>query len=374
MKSTRSTSLYSLLGLAVLHGIGHAQTSPYLTMVKTIPLSGYTGAFDHFAFDETRHRVLLAAEDHATVEVFDLRAGTHLRTLAGFEKPHSILVRPGAATILVTDSGASKSQLLDASTYRKIHNVELALGANCLFYDPTKNRAYITAGGDRVHLPGSKLLAVNPDTGAVLRSVSPPSVHLQPMALDPVTNRLFVNMADKNTVAVVDGDSLRTVAEWKIDVAKDNSPIAFDGSHHRLFVVCGDPGVLAVLDSDSGKITNTIPVPADADDMDFDVRNHRLFIPGADGFLGVYDVSDPDRVKQVGRIATRKGARTGMLIPGEHRYILAEPAVGEDVAQIVVFDTHWPNAAGPSLGRPRGKEILDGSLERNQSIGKKDWQ
>lgn len=324
----------------MLHVMSYGQTSPYLTVVKTMPLPGYTGSFDHFAFDETRHRVFLAAEDHATIEVFDLRAGTHLRTLPGFEKPHSILVRPGAATILVTDSGASKSQLLDASTYRKIHNVEPEPGANCLLYDPKKNRAYITAGGDRVHLPGSKLLEVNPDTGAVLRSVSLPSVHLQPMALDPVTNRLFVNMADKNTVAVVDGDSLRIVAEWKIDVARDNSPIAFDGFHHRLFVVCGDPGVLVVLDSDTGKITRSISVPADADDMDFDSSTHRLLIPGGDGFLGVYDVSDPDRVKQVGRIATRKGARTGMLIAGEHRYILAEPAVGENAAQVILFEVH----------------------------------
>jgi DNA-binding beta-propeller fold protein YncE len=340
MKSIRSAGIYWLLGLALLHGIGQGQTSPALTMVQTIPLPGYTGSFDHFAFDSTLHRVLLAAEDHASVEVFDLRTGTHLRTVAGFEKPHSILVRPGARTILVTDSGASKSQLLDAATYQKIHNVELALGANCLLYDARKNRVYITAGGDRVHLPSSTLLAVNPDTGAVLKSVSLRSVHLQPMALDAATNRLFVNMADKNSVAVIDGDSLRMVTEWKIDVAKGNSPIAFDSAHHRLFVVCGDPGTLAVLDSDTGRITNTISVPADADDMDFDKSKHRLFIPGGDGFLGVYDVSDPDHVKQVGRVATRKGARTGMLVPREHRYVLAAPAVADDAAQIMVFDAH----------------------------------
>jgi DNA-binding beta-propeller fold protein YncE len=324
----------------VAHCISHGQISQYLTLVKTIPLPGYTGSFDHLAFDETHHRVLLAAEDHATVEVFDLRTGTHLRTVDGFEKPHSILARPGTRTILVTDSGVSKSQLLDAATYQKIHNVELALGANCLLYDASKNRVYITAGGDRVHLPSSTLLAVNPDTGAVLRSVSLSSIHLQPMALDPATNRLFVNMADKDSIAVIDSDSLRMVAEWKIDVAKDNSPIAFDSAHHRLFVVCGDPGTLAVLDSDTGRITNTISVPADADDMDFDKSNHRLFIPGGDGFLGVYDVSDPDQVKQVGRVATRKGARTGMLVPREHRYVLAAPAVADDTAQIMVFDAH----------------------------------
>jgi len=337
MKPRRLRRLYQWFGVFVLCCQGHAETSPQLVLVKTIPLAGYAGSFDHFAFDATRDRILLAAEDHATVDVFDLRNGTHLRTLTGFDKPHSILVRPGAPTILVTDSGASMSQLLDASTYHKIRNVELALGANCLLYDASKNRAYITTGGDRVHLPGSTLLAVNPDTGAVLRSLSLPSIHLQPMALDPVTNRLFVNMADKSTIGVVDTASLRIVAEWKITVAKDNSPIAFDNAHHRLFVVCADPGMLVVLDADTGKVTNAISVPADADDMDYDVSNHRLLIPGGDGFLGLYDVSDPDHVKQVGRIATRKGARTGLLIPGQHKYVLAAPAAGQDAAQLMVY-------------------------------------
>src|SRR5271168_2172698 len=34
-----------------------------------------------------------------------------------------------------------------------------------------------------------------------------PSMHLQPLALDAATSRLFVNLADKNMIAVVDSDS-----------------------------------------------------------------------------------------------------------------------------------------------------------------------
>src|SRR6516162_6784362 len=84
-----------------------------LVLKGTVDLPGYTGDFDHFAVDQARGRLLLAAEDHGTVEVFDLNSGNHLRTLTGFETPHSILIRPGAATILVTDSGKGMSKLLD---------------------------------------------------------------------------------------------------------------------------------------------------------------------------------------------------------------------------------------------------------------------
>ena len=43
------------------------QSAP-LKLAKTVPLPGYTGDFDHFAVDTERGRLLLAAEDHGTLE------------------------------------------------------------------------------------------------------------------------------------------------------------------------------------------------------------------------------------------------------------------------------------------------------------------
>jgi DNA-binding beta-propeller fold protein YncE len=323
-----------VLGLSVPSA---AQTQPPLTLTKTIPLEGYSGAFDHFAYDPDRHRFFLAAEDHGTVDVFDLLTGSHLQTLPGFDKPHNIVVQPGAPTILVVDSGPSKSQLLDAVTYRTLKSLPLEIGANATLYDAQRARLYITTGGDRVQSERSTLIAVDPDTGDVLKSVALPSIHLQPLALDTAANRIFVNLADKDTVAVVDRDSFRLLDQWPTGAAKRNSAIAFDGVNHRLFVV-GEPGAMAVLNSDTGKITNTVSIPADADDLAFDEVAHRLYIPGGDGFLGVYDTTDPEQVKEVARIATRKEARTGMLIPSEHKYLLAASEIDGNAAAVMMFD------------------------------------
>jgi WD40 repeat protein len=338
-----SKNLSVVIGLFLFSSIFccriYSQPTPALVLTKTIPLLGYTGSFDHFAFDAARRRFLLAAEDHGTVEIFDLQTGSHITTLSGFDKPHNIVVRPGAATILVADSGPSKSQLLDAITYRRIKNLPLELGANCTLYDPQRKRIYITTGGDRVNLPASTLVAIDPDTGTVEKSVTLPSIHLQPLALDAATNRLFVNAADKNMVDVVDRDSLLLLAQWPTGPAKQNSAVAFDGSHHRLFVV-GEPGWLAVLNSDTGVITDTISIPARADDLAFDEARHRLYIPGGDGFIGIYDATDPDHVKEVARIATPKEARTAMLLPEERKYFLAASAVGAHPAAVLIFDVH----------------------------------
>ncbi len=91
-------ALPEILGLSfaiVFCCSSHAQPTAPLALLKTIPLAGYTGSFDHFAFDAVRRRFLLAAEDHGTIEVFDMQTGAHINTISGFDKPHNIVVRPG---------------------------------------------------------------------------------------------------------------------------------------------------------------------------------------------------------------------------------------------------------------------------------------
>src|SRR6202047_4119550 len=53
-----------------------AQEKPPMKLVATTPLPGFTGDFDHFGIDLKGKRLFLAAEDHKTVEVFDLAGKT----------------------------------------------------------------------------------------------------------------------------------------------------------------------------------------------------------------------------------------------------------------------------------------------------------
>src|SRR5260370_7449833 len=65
-----------------------------LKLVQSVDLPNYSGDFDHFAVDPDGKRLFLAAEDHGTVEVFNLNSGTKMRTIEGFEAPHTFLFIP----------------------------------------------------------------------------------------------------------------------------------------------------------------------------------------------------------------------------------------------------------------------------------------
>lgn len=324
--------------LQLFHPFCNGQQSQPLQLIRTVKLPGYSGDFDHFAVDRDLGRVLLAAEDHATLEIFDLRSGDHLRSVGGFDAPHSILVRSGSPTILVTDSGESMSKLFDRNDYTRKGTVKLVVGADSSIYDPAANILYIVTGGKDVQMSTANVEAVNPDTGAALGKITFNDNHVEAMAIEKHGDRLFVNLTQTNKLAVVNRKTMKEIAEWPVPAAEQNAMVAFDETAHRLYVVCRKPGMVVVLDSDNGKLVGTQPAPLRADDVLFDASSHRLYVPGGEGYVGVYDTSDPNQLKLVAKVPSAPGAKTGLLLADQHELLLAaSPGDTKAVAKVLTF-------------------------------------
>jgi len=310
-----------------------------LLLKGSVNLPGYTGDFDHFAVDQARGRLLLAAEDHGTVEVFDLNNGNRLQTVNGFETPHSILIRPGAPTILVTDSGKGMSKLLDASTYGVKGVVTLVPGADSIGYDPTENMVYIVTGGKDVDMATSELASVDPDTGEKKAALTLQDNHVEAMALEKNGNRLFINLTQTNKMAVIDRKAMKVISIWPVPAAQQNAMVAFDEPHHRLYVGCRKPGMVVVINSDTGAVTNSAPSPLRSDQILFDPAANRLYSPGGEGYMAVYDTSDPDHLKTVAKVPTAPGAKTGILVQEKKQLVLAvSPGDTKAMAKVLTFD------------------------------------
>ncbi len=300
-----------VLTAAVCAVTATAQTNMPLKLIKTVTLPGYTGDFDHFAIDRQRGRILLAAEDHATLEVFDLKTGNHLKTVTGFGAPHTILVRPGASTILVTDSGKQMTAILDANTYERKGVVPLTPGADSAGYDAAANIWYIVTGGKDVNMKTASIEAINPDTGKKLGMVTFNDNHVEAMALEKHGDRLFVNLAETNKLAVVNRKTMKVLALWPVPPAKANAMVQFDEGAQRLYVVCRDPGMVVVMNSDNGAVIATAPAPLRADEAMLDVDNHRLYVPGGPGLHRHLQHFQPERDHRSCKGAQRSGGENG---------------------------------------------------------------
>jgi DNA-binding beta-propeller fold protein YncE len=323
----------------VIPSISIAQASAPLKLVDTITLPGYSGDFDHFAVDRQRGRLLLAAEDHATLEVFDLETTKHLRTVTGFDAPHSILVRANAPTVIVTDSGKTMTKILDATSYEHKGSIPLVEGADSAGYDAQTNIYYIVTGGKDVDMKTAEIQAVDPDTGKVLGGVKFNDNHVEAMALERNGNRLFVNLTQTNKLGVIDRTTMKELGEWPVKPCQENAMVALDETRKRLYVVCRKPGMVVVMNSDNGAVLSAIQAPLRADDVLFDPTSHRLYVPGGEGYIGVYDTADADQLKLIANVQTAPGAKTGILLPDRKQLILAaSPGETRAMAKLLVYN------------------------------------
>ena len=316
-----------------------SQGSPSIKLIQSVELPGYSGDFDHFAVDFDRNRLLLAAEDHGTLEVFDLKTSAHLRSIDGFGNPHSILVRQGAPTVLVTDSEKQGATLRDADSYAKKQSLALTPGSDTSKYDAAANVLYVVTGGKDVDMPTANLEAINPDTGEKLGTITFQDNHVEAMAFVDEDPRLFINLAQTNKIAVVDRRTLKLLATWPVTPARQNAMVAFDPDQHRLYVVCRDPGTVVVMNSDTGAIVGSQPAPLRSDEVQYDREKHRLYVPGGEGYMGIYDTADADHLRLIEKVSTAPGAKTGLLVTSLHRLFLAvSPGDTKAAAKVLTYE------------------------------------
>src|SRR5437762_13548235 len=104
-----------------------AQVKQPLKLAATTPLPGFSGDFDHFAVDLKGNRLFLTAEDHKTVEAFELRTGKRIQSVTGFEEPHAMVYLPDSNRLIVTDGNntTGKVELVSGENYKILDSIEL---------------------------------------------------------------------------------------------------------------------------------------------------------------------------------------------------------------------------------------------------------
>jgi hypothetical protein len=156
---------------------------PVLVLQGRTELPGYSGDFDHFAVDLPGGRLFLAAEDHGTLEVFELQSGKHLQSVRGFETPHSIFPIPQTHKLLITD-GSDSIKLLDDRTLAPAGTIKLHPGADSIGFDGTTGHLYVVTGGKDVKLKESWLEEIDPVSTRKVGEVHLDADHVEAMAVE----------------------------------------------------------------------------------------------------------------------------------------------------------------------------------------------
>jgi hypothetical protein len=146
-------------------------------------------------------------------------------------------------------------------------------------------------------------------------------------------------LPDLKQIAVVNRTT-HAMTRWPLSF-ESNFPMALDEPDHRLLTATRTPAQLVVFDTNSGRLVARLPAVQDADDLYYDSARKRVYIPGGEGYISVFQQDDADHYRLLARIPSALGARTagyfGKGKKGFDRFYLAVPARADHGAEVWIY-------------------------------------
>ena len=311
MRKSRSLLMQFSMLLAFVAATASAQSN--LQVLRTFHIGG-EGGWDYVTVDAPNHRLFVTRSTHT--QAVDASTGKVLGDIPGQKGSHGVAIVPRLGRGFITDGGGSGAIVVfDLKTYAVLGSIPAMPDADGIIYDPKSDRVLAVSGD------GGALMTFRPDIDPKNGKMDPPiDLGGKPefLATDG-SGKVYVNLEDKDVVAVVDLNSRKVVGRWPVAPGGHPVGMAIDPKGHRLFIGCRNPQKLIVMNTANGNIEASLPIGAGVDATGF---NHgEAFASCRDGSLTAASAKsgkwDVDHVTN-----TAAGARTMGVDPENDRIYL----------------------------------------------------
>ena len=165
--------------------------------------------------------------------------------------------------------------------------VKAADDADGIIYDPDCGKVLVSCGD------ANALVVISPDvdprTGKAEAVIA---LGGKPEFLAADQGKIYVNLVDKNQVAVIDSKTMKVIHKWPTAPGGGPAGMSIDPVNHRLFVGCRKPQKLIVMSAEDGKVLADLPIGAGVDATHFDGD---IFASCRDGTLAVARETSPGK-------------------------------------------------------------------------------
>ena len=279
-----------------------AEGASPLVLTASLPLEGVKGRFDHFA--SGKGKVFLSALGNNSVEIIDLFQGTRTHEITGVPNPQGVAFSPEANELFVA-SEKGKVYIYDGDSYKLKTTLDFEGGADNLRYDAVNKRVYVGCGDDEKNSAIAAIDAMtNTRTGEVYKLGGEP----ESFQLEKSGPNIYVNVPDLKVIKVINRTT-KEITQWPVTNLQ-NFPMALDEVDHRLIVGTREPATISVFNTSTGKMIASVPTVQDTDDLYYSAEKKRVFVPGREGAIWVYQQTDPDHYTIISKVPTVVGAGT----------------------------------------------------------------
>ena len=344
MKKPYGFSLLVLLGITLTACQGQqatappasqpaAEAAPPMVLTATVPLEGVKGRFDHFATG--KGKVFLSGLGNNSVEIIDMVQGARSHEITGVPNPQGVAFSPEANKLFVA-SEKGKVYIYDGDSYKLLNTLGFDGGADNLRYDAATKRVYVGCGDDEKN---SAIAAIDAMTGKRTDEVYKLGGEPESFQLEKSGPNIYVNVPDLKVIKVINRTT-KEITQWPV-TNQQNFPMALDEGNHRVIVGTREPATVSVFDTTTGKMVASVPTVQDTDDLYYSAEKKRVFVPGREGAIWVYQQTDPDHYNLIAKVPTVVGAGTagyfGRQGKGFDRFYLAVSATASSNAEVRIY-------------------------------------
>ena len=269
---------------------------------KTIQVGGI-GGMDYLTVDSARHLLYVPRSTHTLV--IDAVSGKTVGDIPGQKENHGVAIVPKLNRGFITDgAGEGSITIFDLKTNAILGVIKAQPDADGIIYDEGADRILVSAGDSNTLITFRP--EINPKSGKI---ETPIQLGGAPefLAADGI-GKVYVNLENKDVVAVVDLKSRKVIARWP--VAPGGTPVgmAIDTEHHTLFVGCRKPQKMIVMSTENGKVLSNLPIGAGVDATK--AAGTEAFASCGDGTLAVISRSASGKYEVAQTVKTAYRAKT----------------------------------------------------------------
>jgi YVTN family beta-propeller protein len=310
-----------LAALAVLlfASAANAENSPASSYRIVSRIAGPDGGWDLLDVDSERGRLYVARSDG--IMAVDLATGMVTADLVKSVRGHAALAVPGTSIVISTNGGNGTATIFEGATGHILATLPVGTKPDAIAFDPATKTVWV------MNADSGDISVVDPLAGKVIDTVAVGG-SLELGAADG-EGRLYVNVEDKNDVAVIDTRSRKLITRFPLTGCDGPTGLAYAPDVKLILSACKN-GVAKFTAPDGHEVASLAVGPR-PDGALYDLKRHLAFVPsGGDGTLSIISLLPTPKV--IGQVATAKGARTAALDPKTGRIYLPSaqyaPAVG----------------------------------------------
>jgi YVTN family beta-propeller protein len=280
---------------------------------------GPNGSYDYVSVDATLGRVYIGRE--FGVEMFDL-AQQRFRTLLA-RKGVAAVLPIGPRLMLSTNGDENSATLFDRRTGHVVADIPTGEEPDGAYHDAPFGLVFVMNGGSRdvtvIDVARARAVATIPADGEPEGAVGDGA------------GRLFVNLKDRNAIAVIDIAKRTVIGRYGLSDCLGPTGVAYDVVTDLLITVCRNR-IARLTDATHGADRGNIAIGSGADGVLFDPVRRLGFVPCIDGTLTVFRLGRDGRAIVTQIVKTRIGARTAAYDTRRDALYLPAAIVERDAA------------------------------------------